>query len=376
MAEAYNILVINPGSTSDEISLFNGDTEVFHKTVRYSAKEMEPYESQPVAAQFEFRSKLLMETLVEENVDKSSLHAIIGRGGLLRPIPGGTYNVTEPVLRDLKSGQFGDHPSNLGGVLAHTLATELGIPSFIADPVVVDEMEDIARLSGMPENPRVSIFHALNQKRVARLAADELGKPYEDINLIVMHGGGGISVGAHKKGRVVDVNQALDGDGPYTPQRSGGVPAGGVANMAFSGKYTHQEMKLKFKGKGGLVAYLGTSDLMFLEHYLDGKDVAQEDIDSLKPIATKEYIELCLRGMAYQIAKDICAMGGVLSGDVDAIVLTGGIIYDKRIKPWIIERIEWMGKPIFCYPGGDEMAALRNAASRALDGSEPAQDYK
>ncbi|HPQ40874.1 MAG TPA: butyrate kinase [bacterium] len=375
MTENYTILVINPGSTSDEISLFKGMEEVFHKTVRYSAKAMEPYESQPVTAQFEFRSRLLMETLEEENVDTKHLDAIIGRGGLLRPIPGGTYAVNEAVLRDLKSGEYGDHPSNLGGILAHTLASDLGIPAFIADPVVVDEMHDLARLSGMPENPRVSIFHALNQKRVARLAARELGKKYNEVNLIVMHGGGGISIGAHKKGRVIDVNQALDGDGPYTPQRSGGVPGGGLLKMAFSGKYTLQDLKLKMKGKGGLIAYLGTSDLMFLENYLDGKPVSQEDIDSLKPGVDKKFIELCLQGMAYQIAKDICAMGAVLHGDIDGIVLTGGIIYDQRIKPWIIERIEWMGKPIFCYPGGDEMASLRDAAIRALNGSAPAQIY-
>jgi len=376
MTETYTILVINPGSTSDEISLFRGHEEVFHKTVRYSAKAMEPYESQPVTAQFEFRSRLLMETLEEENVDTNELNAIIGRGGLLRPIPGGSYHVNDAVLRDLKSGQYGDHPSNLGGILAHTLASELDIPAFIADPVVVDEMDELARLSGMPENPRVSIFQALNQKRVARLAARELGKPYKELNLIVMHGGGGISVGAHRKGRVVDVNQALDGDGPYTPQRSGGVPCGGLLKMAFSGKYTLQELKLKLKGKGGLIAYLGTSDLVFLEKYLDGEPVSQEDIDSLKPGVDKEFIKLCLEGMAYQIAKDICAMAAVLHGDVDGIVLTGGIMYDPRIKPSIIKRIEWMDKPIFCYPGGDEMASLRDAAIRALNGTAPAKTYE
>lgn len=376
MTETYTILVINPGSTSDEIALFKGREEVFHKTVRYSAKAMEPYESQPVTAQFEFRSKLLKETLEEENVNLEDLDAVIGRGGLLRPIPGGSYVVNEAVLRDLKSGQYGDHPSNLGGILAHTLAEKLDIPAFIADPVVVDEMDALARLSGMPENPRVSIFHALNQKRVARLAARELGKKYNEVNLIVMHGGGGISIGAHRKGRVVDVNQALDGDGPYTPQRSGGVPGGGLLKMAFSGKYTLQELKLKMKGKGGLIAYLGTSDLLFLENYLDGKDVSREDVDSLKPGVDKDFIKLCLEGMAYQIAKDICAMGAVLKGDVDGIVLTGGIIYDRRIKPWIMERIEWMGKPVFCYPGGDEMASLRDAATRALDGSGPAKIYE
>jgi butyrate kinase len=376
MGKDLNILVINPGSTSDEISLFKGMEKVFHKTVRYTPRQMDPYDSQPVTAQFEFRSKLLMDTLKERNVDVETLDAIIGRGGLLRPVPGGTYIVNDAVLRDLKSTQFGDHPSNLGGLLAHSLASQLGIPAYIADPVVVDEMDDLARLSGMPENPRLSIFHALNQKRVGRLAAKDLGKNYEDINLIVMHGGGGISVGAHKKGRIVDVNQALDGDGPYTPQRAGGVPCGGLLKMAYSGEYTLQEMKLKMKGKGGLVAYLGTSDLIFLEKYLDDKPVSEDDIKSLKPGVDKDFILLCLRGMAYQIAKEICAMGAVLSGNFDAIVLTGGIVYDPRLKPWIIERIEWMNKPVLCYPGGDEMAALRDAVIRVMNGMEKAHIYE
>ncbi len=376
MEKKLTILVINPGSTSDEISLFKGTEKVFHKTVRYTPRQMDPFDSQPVTAQFEFRSKLLMDTLEEHNVDVKHLDAIAGRGGLLRPVQGGTYIVNEAVLRDLKSTQFGDHPSNLGGLLAHSLASQLGIPAYIADPVVVDEMDDLARLSGMPENPRVSIFHALNQKRVARLAAKDLGKNYEDINLIVMHGGGGISIGAHKKGRVVDVNQALDGEGPYTPQRSGGVPGGGLLKMAYSGKYTLQEMKLKMKGKGGLVAYLGTSDLIFLEKYLDNKPVSEDDIKSLKPGVDKDFITLCLRGMVYQIAKDICAMAAVLAGDFEAIVLTGGIVYDPRLKPWIIERIEWMNKPILCYPGGDEMAALRDAAVRVMNGTEEALVYE
>ncbi len=375
MEKALTILVINPGSTSDEISLFKGLEKVFHKTVRYPPMQMLPFEEHPVTAQLDFRSKLLMDTLKENNVDLKTLDAIVGRGGLLKPGPGGTYLVNDAVLRDLKSGEFGDHPSNLGGLLAHGLASKLGIPAYIADPVVVDEMDDVARLSGMPENPRISIFHALNQKRVARLAAKELGKRYEDVNLIVMHGGGGISIGAHGHGRVVDINQALDGDGPYTPQRAGGVPCGGLLKMAYSGKYTLQEMKLKMKGKGGLIAYLGTSDLIFLEKYLNDEPVSEEDINSLKPGVDKKFIELCLQGMAYQIAKDICALGAVFKGDLDGIVLTGGIVYDPRLKPWIIERIEWMGKPIFCYPGGDEMAALRDAVIRVSNGTEKPFNY-
>ena len=375
MTDKYKILVINPGSTSDEISYFEGPNEVFHKTVRYSPKDLEKYEQQPVTAQYEMRSELVRKTLNESKVNMEELDAVIGRGGLLHPIPSGTFTVNEAMLKDLGSGAYGDHPSNLGGIIANSIAAHFGIPAYIADSVVVDEMDEIARFSGMPENPRLSIFHALNQRRVARLAAEHLKKNLEDCNFIVMHGGGGISIGAHRGGKVVDVNNALDGEGPFTPQRAGTVPAGGLIKMCFSGKYTQGEMKLKQKGHGGLVAYLGTSDLILLEKYLDGTALTEEERASLKPEATKEYTELCLRAMAYQIAKDICAMLAVFSGKIDAIVLSGGIVYDKRITGWIKERITWAA-PILELAGGDEMRALRNAAARVLSKEEDPQVYK
>lgn len=256
----YNILVINPGSTSDEVSYFRGEKEVFHKTVRYSPEDLKPYEREKITSQFEMRRKMVLEALKENGVDSRELHAVIGRGGLVKPIPSGVYAVTDELQADLKEGVMGDHPSNLGGLIARDISEPLGIKSFIADPVVVDEMQPLARYSGMPENPRISIFHALNQKRVGRHAAAQLGKPYEECRLIVMHGGGGVSVGAHMGGRVIDVNNALNGEGPFTPQRSGGVPAGGLVNMCFSGKYNKMDMLLKLKGRGGLVAYTGTSD--------------------------------------------------------------------------------------------------------------------
>jgi butyrate kinase len=374
MSNTWKILVINPGSTSDEISYFEGDTEVFHKTVRYSPRDIEQYDTQPVTAQITFRSKLLNKTMQESQVDVNQLDAVIGRGGLLRPIPSGTYLVDDHILSDLQKGTYGDHASNLGGLLAHSIANPLNIPAYIADPVVVDEMEDIARFSGMPENPRVSILHALNQKRVARLAARDLGKSYQDCDLIVMHGGGGISVGAHKKGRIVDVNNALDGEGPFTPQRSGGVPVGELVRMCYSGKYTAADMKLKIKGHGGLVAYLGTSDLILLERYLDGETLTPEELMSFKPGITKADIELCLLAMSYQIAKEICSLLPIFEGSVDAIVLTGGIVYDKRIKQWIIEHVNWAAK-VLCYPGGDEMGSLRDSAARVLAGQEKVQIY-
>ncbi|MBN1355961.1 butyrate kinase [bacterium] len=375
MSKDYRILVVNPGSTSDEISYFEGAKKMFHKTVRYSPKNLEEFDSKPITAQLSFRSGLLNQTIRDMKVSPDTLDAVIGRGGLLRPIPSGTYRVDDAVLHDLGNGHYGEHASNLGGLLAHSIAAPLQIPAFIADPVVVDEMEMVARFSGMPENPRISILHALNQKRVARLAAERIGKPYEECDMIVMHGGGGISIGAHKHGRVVDVNNALDGEGPFTPQRSGGVPVGGFLKMCLSGKYSPAELKLKVKGRGGLVAYLGTSDLIFLERFLDNQTTPETEQNLLKPGITRERVELCLQAMTYQISKEICSLLAVFNGTIDAFVLTGGITHDRRILTWIRERIEWAA-PVLAYPGGDEMGALRDAAARVLDGTEPARNYR
>jgi len=361
----YNILVINPGSTSDEVSYFRGETEVFHKTVRYSPDDLKPYEREKITAQFDLRKRMVLEALKEHDVDVKELSAVIGRGGLVKPIEGGVYEVDQPLLDDLTEGVMGDHSSNLGGILAKNVAGLSGVKAFIADPVVVDEMDAVARYSGMPENPRISIFHALNQKRVGRHAAHQIGKPYEDCRLIIMHGGGGISVGAHRGGRVVDVNNALDGDGPFTPQRSGGVPAGGLVKMCFSGKYTLSDMKLKLKGRGGLVAYTGTSDCIALEKYiLTGELKPGCGIDPAK--LSREQANEAVLAMAYQVCKEIGAMAAVLEGKVDAIVLTGGLAYDKIMVPEIKRRTGWIAQ-VLSYPGGDEMTALRTAAQIALD---------
>ncbi len=361
----YNILVINPGSTSDEVSYFRGEAEVFHKTVRYSPEDLKPYECEKITAQFDLRRRMALEALKEHGVDIKELHAVIGRGGLVKPIEGGVYEVSDTLLEDLKEGVMGDHPSNLGGMIARDIAGRNGVKAFIADPVVVDELDSIARYSGMPENPRISIFHALNQKRVGRHAAHQLGKPYEDCRLIIMHGGGGISVGAHLGGRVADVNNALDGDGPFTPQRSGGVPAGGLVKMCFSGKYTQAEMKLKLKGRGGLVAYTGTSDCIALEKYiLTGEVKPGSGLDPAR--ISREQAKEAVLAMAYQVSKEIGALAAVLEGKVDAIVLTGGLAYDKIVVPEIKRRVGWIA-PVLSYPGGDEMTALRTAAATALN---------
>ena len=369
----YNILVINPGSTSDEVSYFRGEKEVFHKTVRYSPEDLKPYEREKITAQFDLRKKMVLGALKANNVEVKEIHAVIGRGGLVKPIEGGVYEVNEALLADLREGVMGDHSSNLGGIIAHDIAGLTGIKSFIADPVVVDEMLPLARYSGMPENPRISIFHALNQKRVARHAARQLGKPYEECRLIVMHGGGGVSVGAHMGGRVIDVNNALNGDGPFTPQRSGGVPAGGLVKMCFSGKYTQQDMMLKLKGQGGLVAYTGTSDCIALENYIITGEIKPGcglDPDKVSRDDAREAVD----AMGYQMCKEIGAMACVLEGKVDAIILTGGLAYDKVLVPELKRRVGWIAQ-VLSYPGGDEMTALRASAEIALRHPEKTKKY-
>jgi butyrate kinase len=263
------------------------------------------------------------------------------------------------MLEDLKVGVLGEHASNLGGVLAYEIASNLNIPSYIVDPVVVDELEAVARISGMPELERKSIFHALNQKAVARRLAGDLNKSYSDLNLIVAHLGGGISVGAHKAGRVVEVNNALDGDGPFSPERSGGVPIGDLAKLCFSGKYTHAEIKKMIKGNGGLNAYLGTND---------GRDVIKMINEGDKKA------ELVFKAMAYQVAKDIGSCATVLKGKVDGIILTGGLAYGKELVSWITEAVDFIGK-VYVYPGEDEMKALAEGGLRVLQGQEEAQRY-
>lgn len=356
MAE-LRILAINPGSTSTKIAVYDNENEVFETTLRHSTEEISKYET--IFDQYDFRKDVILNALDENSINLSKLDAVVGRGGLLKPIAGGTYLVDEKMLEDLKVGVLGEHASNLGGVLAYEIATNLNIPSYIVDPVVVDEMDDVARISGMPELERKSIFHALNQKAVARRLAGDLDKEYADLNLIVAHLGGGISVGAHKGGRVVEVNNALDGDGPFSPERSGGVPSGDLAKMCFSGKYTHAEIKKMIKGNGGLNAYLGTND---------GRDVIKMINEGDKNA------ELVFKAMAYQVAKYIGSCAAVLHGKVDGIILTGGLAYGKELVSWITESVEFISK-VYVYPGEDEMKALAEGGLRVLEGKEEAQRY-
>ena len=354
---AYKLLIINPGSTSTKIGVYSDEKEVLVETLRHSSDEIAKYDS--IFEQKNFRKEVIMNILKKNNIDVSSLDAIVGRGGMLRPIPGGTYEVTDKLLEDLKIGVSGQHASNLGGILANEIAKEVGIRSFIVDPVVVDELQDVARISGMPELPRRSIFHALNQKAVAKRYAKECGKRYEDLNLVVVHMGGGVSVAAHRDGLVIDVNNTLDGDGPFSPERSGSVPVGDLVKLCFSGKYTESEIYSKIVGKGGYVAYLNTND---------ARDVlkAKEEGD--------EYASLIFEAFIYQICKAIGEMSTVLNGKVSQIILTGGIAYSPVVVNAIKEKVQWISD-VTVYPGEDELLALAQGAIRVLNGEEDAREY-
>ncbi|MCI8789476.1 MAG: butyrate kinase [Lachnospiraceae bacterium] len=350
-------LIINPGSTSTKIGVFEDETLLFEETLRHSTEEIGQFAN--IVDQKDFRKKIITDLLEAKEFDIKSLNVVVGRGGMLKPIPGGTYAVTEELLEDLKKGVQGQHASNLGGILAKEIGDSIGAPSYIVDPVVVDELMPIARYSGVPELPRVSIFHALNQKAVAKRYAKEIGKPYESLRLIVVHMGGGVSVGAHENGKVVDVFNALDGDGAFSPERAGGVPNGALIKMCFSGKYTEKEVYAKMVGKGGFNAYLGTNDMREVTKLADGGDE--------KAVMAKQAFLL-------QVAKDIGSMACVLNGKVDQIIVTGGIAYGADVVAALKERAEWIA-PFTVYPGEDELLALAQGALRVLNGEEESKNY-
>ncbi len=350
-------LIINPGSTSTKIGVFEDETLLFEETLRHSTEEIAQYAS--IVDQKDFRKDIIVNLLKSKDFDIKSLGMVVGRGGMLKPIPGGTYAVTDDLLEDLKIGKQGQHASNLGGILAREIGDEIGVPSFIVDPVVVDELCDIARYSGVPELPRTSVFHALNQKAVAKRYAKEAGKKYEDLNLIVVHMGGGVSVGAHCQGKVIDVFNALDGDGAFSPERAGGAPSGALIKMCFSGQYTEKEVYKKFVGNGGFNAYLGTNDMRDVEKMVnDGDEKAKEIRDAF----------------IMQVTKDMGSMACVLKGKVDQIVVTGGIAYDKGVVAGLKEAAEWIA-PFTVYPGEDELLALVQGGLRVMNKEEEAKVY-
>ncbi len=354
---AIKSLIINPGSTSTKIAVFEDENMLFDKTLRHSNEELAPFDT--IVSQKDFRKKMILDFLEEEKFDIKTLDVVVGRGGLVKPIEGGTYSVNDALIEDLRNGVQGHHASNLGGILAREIGDELGKPSFIVDPVAVDELQPVARLSGVPEIPRTSIFHPLNQKAMARRYAKENGKKYEDINCIVAHLGGGVSVGAHQKGRVIDVPNALEGDGAFSPERAGAVPVGGLVRMCFSGDYTEKEVYKKLVGGGGLSAYLKTNSMM------DAMKMVEEGDENAK---------LVVDAFIYQIAKNIGAMAAVLKGKVDAIILTGGIAYNKAVTDGIAEYVSFIA-PVKVYPGEDELLALAQGALRVLNGEEKAKEY-
>ena len=351
------LLIINPGSTSTKIGVFENETSIYENTLRHSMEELSPYKK--MTDQYDFRMSIIVNALKEAGIDVASLDAIVGRGGLVKPIDGGTYYVNEAMLHDLRIGLQGQHASNLGGLIANAIGNKIGKPAFIVDPVVVDEFMEISRISGHPLIKRRSIFHALNQKAIARQYCKDVGKAYTDLNLIVVHMGGGISVGMHAKGRVIDANNALDGEGPFSPERSGTLPTGDLSALCFSGEYSHADIKKMIAGNGGLVAYFGSNNLLELE------ERAQ----------TEPEVKIAIDAMCYQVAKEIGAMSTAVCGEVDAILLTGGIARSEFITDEVAKRVSFIAE-VHKYPGEDELAALAQGALRVLRGEEVAKEYK
>lgn len=351
------ILVINPGSTSTKVSLFEGEDEFKTHKIDHNKEELEKYEK--VTDQYDYRLNLIRSWMEDENFQLNSLIAVVGRGGLLRSMPGGTYSVSDIMLEDLKIGIQGEHASNLGGILARGLADMEGIPSFIVDPVSIDEFDEVARISGLKAVPRKSLLHALNIKAVSYRRANELNKNLKDLNLVVAHLGGGISIAPVKCGKMIDVNNAKE-MGPFSPDRTGGLPIGDIVNMCFSGEYSLRDMKTKIQGKGGMFSYLGT---------MDGREVEERIKNSDKEA------KLIYDAMAYQIGKEIGSYATVLNGKVDNIILTGGLAYSTYLVDEIKEMISFIAE-VVVYPGEDEMDALNKGALRVINGQEKAKIYE
>jgi len=354
----FKILAINPGSTSTKIAVYFDEKEVFKKNISHSEQEIAQHRH--IIDQYDFRREAIENVLEEHNYDIKDFDAFVGRGGLVKPIPSGTYRVSDQMIEDLKHSKLGEHASNLGGMIALAFERESGKPSYIVDPVVVDEMDDVARLTGFPEIERVSIFHALNQKSVAKRAAKELNKKYDEVNLIVVHLGGGISIGAHKKGKVIDVNNALNGDGPFAPERAGSIPAMSLYKFIKETNIEEKDFKKRLAGKAGIVAHLKTNDMRKVENEV---------------LAGNKKYEKVYKAMAYNTGKWVGSMAVVLCGKVDAIVITGGLAYDELFIGWVKEMVSFISQ-IIVYPGEDEMSALALGGLRVLTGEEKVHEYK
>ncbi|MCX7026171.1 MAG: butyrate kinase [Spirochaetes bacterium] len=352
-----SVLVINPGSTSTKMAVFEGENRIFDNTLSHSSEELAVFKT--TASQYDFRRKAIMAKLASVDFDLHRLVAVVGRGGGLHPIPSGVYRVDEAMKADLLAARYGDHASNLGALLADGIAFPLGIPAFIADPIVVDELSDLARVSGHKLFSRISIFHALNHKAVARRFAAAEGRKYEDLNLIIAHMGGGVTVGLHMAGKVVDVNNGLNGEGPFGPERSGTLPAAALAKLCFSGRYSEKEVLRMITGEGGMVSFLGTNDM--------------RDVEKLYRAGDPEGI-LYYKAFIYQVGKAIGALAAAAYGKVDAIILTGGIAYGKEIVESLKAMCSFIA-PIVVYPGEGELEALAQAGYGALSGALRVEDY-
>lgn len=353
----YRILAVNPGSTSTKVAVFENETLIVDEVVRHAKGDLAGFQS--VVEQKDLRSAVVLDVLRAHGVELDSLDAVVGRGGLIDPIDSGTYVINKRMMDDLIDSAAAVHASALGGIIAEEIGRAAGVPSYVVDPVVVDELDQNAKLTGFPGIERRSVFHALNQKAIARRCAAEMGTTYENGRFIVAHMGGGITVGAHRYGRVIDVNDALSGEGPFTPERTGGIPALPLIRLCFSGAYTEKELIDIVTKTGGMMAYLGTNDLRKCERLIKEGD---------------EYAALVLESMAYQVSKEIGAMTAALEGRVDAIILTGGLAYSNRFTGCIKQRVGLIA-PVKAYPGEDEMRALAEGALRVLRGEEMAVEY-
>ncbi|HSW68139.1 MAG TPA: butyrate kinase [Bacteroidales bacterium] len=356
--QEYYILSINPGSTSTKIAVYAGIQPVLVRNVSHSSEDLATFTN--LTEQYHYRKNIIYRELEEAQIPMDLIRAVVGRGGLLRPIPSGVYKVNEKMKADLRNSPMGEHASNLGGLIADDIARSLpDAKAYIADPVVVDELQDVARVAGHPDFKRVSIFHALNQKAVARSHAISLLRKYEELNLIVVHLGGGITIGAHQKGKVIDVNQGLDGEGPFSPERSGTLPSGDLIRACFSGKYTEKQLLKMVLGEGGFVAHLGTNSAWEVEQRMKAGDT---------------HATFIFDAMAYQVSKYIGAMFTVLHCQCDGILITGGIAKCSWFVNRIMERVHRLA-PIFVYPGEDEMRALAINGLMVLKGEVEPLDY-
>ncbi len=355
---SYFVLAINPGSTSTKVALFEDEKLLFSRAVEHSEEELRPFKK--IVDQFYFRKAAVLRILAEENVDMNTLDAIVGRGGMVKSVESGVYEMNDALRHDLRKGIQGEHACSLGGLLAESLIEPFpGKRAFIADPVVVDELQPVARIAGHPLFQRKSFFHALNQRAIGRLHAKKIGKRYEELNLVIAHIGGGVTVGAHRQGRVVDVNNGIDGDGPFSPNRSGSITGADIARLCFSGDYSLHDVLQMISLQGGIIAHLGTSDMREVEKRIDAGD---------------EHARLIHEAFVYNVAKEIGSMTTVLHGQIDAILITGGIAYSNKVIDLLLPMISFLGN-VFIYPGEDEMWALAMNGLDVLNGA-PCKEYR